>query len=227
MNNNELILTADGSHSLRSRRFAVPYHSVHGAVQESRHVFIDAGLQPLLAAGAERVRILEMGFGTGLNVLLVRLIARATPGVEFEYITYEQFPVLPTEVAALNYAEQLGVETAVLTELHDSGWGVDLRLEHNFSFRKRQANFLNDDDRPYRDESVDVIFYDAFAPGSQPELWTPQAMVVAWEALRVGGSLVTYCAKGQFKRNLRQVGFTVEPLPGPPGKREMTRANKS
>lgn len=226
MHPNELILTADGSHSLLSRRFSVEYHSIHGAIQESRHVFMAAGLLPLLQQGPAEVRILEMGFGTGLNALLVRQVAREYPAVQFYYETYEQFPIAVTEVAALNYPTALQVAPQLFYALHDSGWEVVHQLDDNFAFRKNRADYLTQTERPYAPASFDLLFYDAFAPRSQPELWTPQAMVVNWEALKLGGSLVTYCAKGQFKRDLKTVGFTVEGLPGPPGKREMTKATK-
>ncbi len=226
MNPNELVLTADGSHSLRSRQFGVDYHSVHGAIQESEHVFIGGGLLPLLNTGVKELSILEMGFGTGLNALLVRRLAAKYPGVNFRYLTYEQFPVSPVEVAGLNYPDLLEIGTDQLFSLHDCGWEVSHQLDDNFSLLKHRADFLNDDTRPYAPASIDLIFYDAFAPASQPEFWEPEALVVSWEALRMNGTLITYCAKGQFKRNLKTVGFTVEPLPGPPGKREMTRGRK-
>jgi len=226
MSPNELVLTADGSHSLRSQRFGVDYHSVHGAIQESKHVFIGGGLLPLLTTGVREVRILEMGFGTGLNALLVRRLAIDHPGVDFRYVAYEQFPVSPVEVAALNYPDQLRVNPGRFFGLHDCGWEISHQLDDNFSLHKHQGDYLADDERPYDPESIDLIFYDAFAPASQPEFWEPEALVVSWEALRQGGTLITYCAKGQFKRNLSTVGFTVEPLPGPPGKREMTRGRK-
>jgi len=226
LSSNELVLTADGSHSLRSRRFGVDYHSVHGAIQESRHVFITSGLQSLLATGTTEVTILEMGFGSGLNALLVRQIAEVRPDVRFTYFTYDQFPLTPTEVAGLNYPAQLGVPAKWLFDLHDCGWETPVVITPNFTLHKRQADYLTDDRRPYAPDSADLIFYDAFAPTSQPELWTPAAMVVNWEALKINGTLVTYCAKGQFKRNLKAVGFLVDGLPGPPGKREMVAASK-
>lgn len=226
MTPNELVLTADGSHSLRSRRFGVDYHSVHGAIQESEHVFLGGGLLPLLETGATDISILEMGFGTGLNALLVRRLAGKYPGVTFRYFTYEQFPVSPVEVAGLNYPSLLDVGPDQLFGLHDCGWEVVHQLDANFYLHKHRADFLDDNDRPYAPGSIDLIFYDAFAPASQPEFWEPEALVVSWEALSHNGTLITYCAKGQFKRNLKTVGFTVEPLPGPPGKREMTRGRK-
>ncbi|TXF91536.1 tRNA (5-methylaminomethyl-2-thiouridine)(34)-methyltransferase MnmD [Neolewinella aurantiaca] len=220
---NELVLTTDGSHTLRSQQFGVEYHSVHGAVQESMHVFINTGLLPLLERGDKEVRILEMGFGTGLNALLVRQIAQQRPDINFVYHTYEQYPVSPVEVAALNYPGQIGVAANVFFELHDCGWNDSIALDPNFTFCKRRADYLTDTDRPYAPGAVDLIFYDAFAPSSQPEFWEPEGLAVSYAALSPGGVLVTYCAKGQFKRNLRSVGFTVVPMPGPPGKREMTK----
>lgn len=223
---NELILTADGSHSLRSIRYGVEYHSTHGAIQESRHVFIAAGLEPLLATGITDLRILEMGFGTGLNALLVRQLAAQHPNVRFTYDTYERYPISPVEAAALNYPAALGLDASQLYDLHDCGWDTLEQTDPNFAFRKHHADFLDQADRPYAPGSIDLIFYDAFGPGSQPEFWTLPAMEINFAALKPGGVLVTYCAQGQFKRNLRDAGFMVEPLPGPPGKREMTRGRK-
>lgn len=227
MNPNELVLTSDGSHSLRSRRFGVDYHSVHGAIQESEHVFIGGGLLPLLETGVTEVNILEMGFGTGLNALLVRRLAENYPEVSFNYIAYEKFPVSPVEVAALNYPDQLEIEQDQFVSLHDCGWEMLHQLAPNFSLYKHHADYLTDADRPYVPGSINLVFYDAFAPASQPEFWEPEGLLVSYNALGPNGTLITYCAKGQFKRNLKAVGFALEPLPGPPGKREMTRGRKS
>ncbi len=224
---NELVLTTDGSHTLRSGQFGVEYHSLHGAVQESLHVFIHSGLKPILETGVKQVHILEMGFGTGLNALLARQVAQTRPDIAFRYDTYEQFPVSPVEVAGLNYPAQLGVAADLFVGLHDCGWEKTIDLDPNFKFQKHRADYLKDTDRPYSPGEVDLIFYDAFAPRSQPEFWETEGLEVGYAALRAGGSLVTYCAKGQFKRNLRAAGFTVVPLPGPPGKREMTKGVKA
>ncbi|PHL00535.1 SAM-dependent methyltransferase [Neolewinella marina] len=220
-----MVHTADGSHSLHSPRFGVNYHSTHGALQESRHVFIEAGLHPLLTGypPGQPLRILEMGFGTGLNALLVRQIARAYPDHRFYYTTFERFPVPAEVVEQLNYPEVLGVEPEFLHGLHAAPWEEAVDLDPNFTLLKRQADFLSDQSPDA--EPCDLIFYDAFAPENQPELWSVEAMRHCARRLRTGGVLVTYCAKGQFKRNLRAAGFRVEALPGPPGKREMTRAH--
>ena len=218
--------TADGSHTLYSDRFGVPYHSIHGAVGESRHVFIQAGLRPLLESGQQHVRILEMGFGSGLNALLTELELEKYPGVTVDYYAYERYPIGVEQVAELNYPTVLGVDPERLRALHAAFADPTLPSSSPLHLRPRQVDFLTDADRPYAPDSIDLIYYDAFAPVSQPEFWTPEAMVVCWEALKPDGKFYTYCAKGQFKRNLKTVGFTVVPLPGPPGKREMTSAVK-
>lgn len=234
-NLNELLLTGDSSHTLLSKRFGVTYHSRHGAVEESRHVFIEAGVRPFLDDGApapatapKNLNILEMGMGTALNALLVRLLARENPGTRFTYHTFEKYPLAASEVERLNYDDLLDIPPGTLAELHREPWGEPTRLEPNFFLQKIRRDFLETNTGDYfPDFSIDVIFYDAFAPNSQPELWSPDALGVCYKALRTGGVLTTYCAKGQFKRDLRALGFAVEALPGPPGKREMTRASKS
>ena len=189
-------------------------------MEESRHVFIRAGLRPLLAADPTTVTVLEMGFGTGLNALLVRLLAREFPETHFHYVSYERYPISATQLAGLNYPEQLGVDRRLLEELHRPG--VQNYPGENFDLDLRMEDFL----MALTGGEADVIFYDAFAPNAQPELWTTEAMEHCYAALREGGWLVTYCAQGQFKRNLRAAGFRVEALPGPPGKREMTRGGR-
>ena len=220
----ELLLTADGSHTLRSKRFGVTYHSIHGAVHESRHVFMQAGIEAIRTPATTELSILEMGFGTGLNALLVRQFAENYPAINVHYRTYELFPLDEAAAANLNYASEIGVPRAELDQLHGLPWEGEQVIVPNFTFVKHQRSFLDEGERPYAPASVDVIFYDAFAPGSQPELWTKTAMEICYAALRPGGVLVTYCAKGQFKRDLRAAGFRVEAIPGPPKKREMTRA---
>ncbi|OAV44485.1 tRNA (5-methylaminomethyl-2-thiouridine)(34)-methyltransferase MnmD [Lewinella sp. 4G2] len=225
---NELFVTADGSHSLRSTRFDVSYHSVHGAIQESQHVFIEAGLNDVLARpGVSQINILEMGFGTGLNALLTQLAIKDHPEVNVTYYAYERYPLGIAPAAALNYPQELDVAEADFLRLHEVPTdGLAHEIAPNFSLAKVQADFLDGLPSHWAAVNFDLLYYDAFAPASQPELWTPVAMDLAHAALADGGIFVTYCAKGQFKRDLRDAGFTVEPLPGPPGKREMTRGRK-
>jgi tRNA U34 5-methylaminomethyl-2-thiouridine-forming methyltransferase MnmC len=166
------------------------------------------------------VRVLELGFGTGLNTLLTRLEARHHPGTHFHYLTYEPQPVPVAVVGNLNYAKQLGEDAGALSELHECPWNECQALDPNFSFTKLKAEFSAPSPTP----PADLLYFDAFAPEDQPELWTVETLRLASDRLRPGGRLLTYCAKGQFKRNLRALGYRVEALPGPPGKREITRA---
>ena len=217
-----LIETQDGSHSLLSERFGVSYHSKYGAIQESQHVFLEAGLAPLLPGRTDTIRVFEMGFGTGLNALLTSLAAqKAEKHIYYEAV--EAFPVDLDQVHQLNYPDKLQTELAALQSMH--------------SFKKEEVSTIS----PYFDLLVwwqplmeapltgnfDVVYYDAFAPSTQPELWERATFQKIYDAMRVGGVLVTYCAKGVVKRTLRDIGFTVEGIPGPPGKREMTRAYKN
>ena len=217
-----LVLTGDGSHSLRNEALGVSYHSKHGAIQESRHIFIEAGLQAVLD-GDRPCAILEMGFGTGLNALLVRQFAQAHPQTEWSYTTYERYPIPETQAAQLNYPQQLAVPADWLQQLHACPWGQTQQLNANFTFTKYRDDFAAPE-TSVAVSTYDVIFFDAFAPEDQPELWSVSVLRRCYRALRPGGCLVTYCAQGQFRRDLRAAGFRTEKLPGPVGKREITRA---
>ena len=216
-----LFTTADGSHSLKSDRFGAAYHSTHGALNESRHIFIDAGLRPLLTGEPQALYVLEMGLGTALNALLTWQVAKENPGLTVHYTSFETHPVGPERAAHLNYPALLDLPPEDFLELHRLPFGWEHPLPGDFYFTKRREDFLSAPPAA----TFDLIYYDAFAPEQQPELWTAEAMLHCRRWLRPGGSLVTYCAKGQFKRNLRSAGFAIEALPGPVGKREITRAN--
>jgi tRNA U34 5-methylaminomethyl-2-thiouridine-forming methyltransferase MnmC len=219
---NEIFLTQDGSHSLRSQRFGVSYHSKYGAIQESRHVFLEAGLYPTLLK-KKSVRILELGFGTGLNALLTLIDAR-DKHFRVYYHSVEAHPLGAETVARLNYGQLLadGRYATDFARLHQTEWDREVAIDAAFNLRKTKGDFRQVD----LGQDYDVIFFDAFAPNAQPELWELPSLSRAHEALAPGGVLVTYCAKGYVKRHLKLLGFTVEALPGPPGKREMTRAIK-
>lgn len=221
-----LLTTGDGSHSLVSLPFGVPYHSYYGAIQESRHVFIDAGLWDRLGEGPKQLRILEMGFGTGLNALLTRQVATHVPCTAIHYFACERFPLPNATAASLNYPQLLDVPPADFLTLHHAPWEQPVALDPNFRLWKWEGDFLAGLPTAWPLGRMDLIYYDAFAPASQPELWTPEALAHCFAALAPGGILVTYCAQGVFKRDLKSVGFTVEGLPGPPGKREMVRAQR-
>lgn len=213
----KVITTADGSSSLVWEDRDETYHSRHGALRESRHVFIDNGLT-LLAKKSE-LRVLEVGFGTGLNAILSLEFA-GTHNTSITYCSLEPFPLREEEWKALNYSTLLPHLEKEFFALHDSFWGEPVRVHPKFTLLK-----LNEAAGSERvPGKFDVVFFDAFAPRVQPELWRPE--IIAWcrQCLVPGGLLVTYCAQGQFRRDLRAAGFDIQSLPGPPGKREMTIA---
>lgn len=219
-----LIYTSDGSMSLYSEQFGEAYHSTHGAVTESRHVFVMAGLRYLLEKQTTQLNILEVGFGTGLNALLTFLEAENSR-LKIHYTGIEPFPIDLALAKQLNYPSLLGLDAAqkdCFIQMHDLPMAKTSQLGMFFSLTK----VANTDDLMPQKSSFDLIYFDAFAPNVQPELWTTATLQTMYECLRVGGVLVTYCAKGVVKRTLRELGFLVEGLPGPPRKREMTRAIK-
>jgi tRNA U34 5-methylaminomethyl-2-thiouridine-forming methyltransferase MnmC len=217
-----LIVTQDGSHSLLSEEFGVSYHSRFGAITESTHVFIDAGLR-YKAALQRQLRLLEVGFGTGLNAFLTLLEAERR-NLTIHYTALETRPIPIAEAKALNYVESIGAITHKknFLELHLTDWDKPLPVSEYFEFEKQ----LRPVEQLAPEPRFDLIYYDAFAPNAQPELWSETLMARMYEALLPEGVLVTYCAQGAFKRNLKNAGFVVEALQGPPGKREMTRALK-
>ena len=222
MKDRAIFETQDGSHSIFSDTFGVSYHSKYGAIQESMHVFIHAGLLHALERKSE-IAILDIGFGTGLNALLTyaETIKR---GFKAHYEAIEAYPISAKEVNQLNYPQLLDETLAdVFDQLHKLDWGVKHHLSPGFSFQKNQILFQE----IQYDQAFDVIYFDAFAPNAQPELWEEDVLGRMYDALKPEGVLVTYCAKGAVKRVLKGLGFTVEALQGPPGKREMTRAVKN
>jgi len=219
---NQLFLTQDGSHSIFSDQFGVSYHSKYGAIQETQHVFIDAGLRPKTLTQKE-IAILDIGFGTGLNAYMT-FLESIKNDLKTTYVAYEAYPIGKDQVDLLNYPQLLKAPSlaAYFSLLHDQEWNCTLQLHDNFIFTKQLASFQDIDFK----ETFDLIYFDAFAPSAQPELWETELLDKMYKSLKINGVLVTYCAKGQVKRNLKEVGFKVEKLKGPPGKREMTRAIK-
>jgi len=224
----EVRTTADGSPTLYVPALDEHYHSRHGAAQESRHVFIEAGLRPSLAAGLGQsgrppLRLLEVGLGTGLNALLT-LEAAQPAGATVAYDGYETVPLPAEAVAAL--APQWQADAAIshaFSQLHAAPWDEPLALALGFSLTKLLAEVQ---DAALPPSHYDLIYFDAFAPEKQPELWTEDVFAKLYAAAAPGAVLVSYCAQGQFRRNLRAAAWLTEKLPGPPGKREMTRARK-
>jgi tRNA U34 5-methylaminomethyl-2-thiouridine-forming methyltransferase MnmC len=223
----EVRTTADGSPTLYVPALNEHYHSTHGARQESAHVFIEAGLRPLLAAGLgqhEPLKVLEVGLGTGLNALLTLEATRLVEGATVAYDGYETQPLPAEAVAAL--APQWAYDQTLsrsFAQLHQEAWGRALLLTKEFLLRKVHQTIQT---VALPADYYNLLYFDAFAPEKQPELWAESIFAKLYEAAAPGAVLVSYCAQGQFRRNLRAAGWLTEKLPGPPGKREMTRARK-
>jgi tRNA U34 5-methylaminomethyl-2-thiouridine-forming methyltransferase MnmC len=221
--NLEVRQTKDGSTTLFVPELNEHYHSVHGALQESLHVFIKMGLEATLERQPS-VRLLEVGFGTGLNALLT-LQHTLISGADVHYDTLEKYPLTPQVVAQLQFNRFI-LNPELLdffNPLHTAPWEQPVSITPHFTLRKLETDLEAFAPAP---ESYDLIYFDAFAPEKQPHLWTDAIFQKMYDCLAPGGTLVTYCAKGSFKRSLKAAGFTVEALPGPPGKREMTRGVK-
>ncbi|MEM8586110.1 MAG: tRNA (5-methylaminomethyl-2-thiouridine)(34)-methyltransferase MnmD [Bacteroidota bacterium] len=217
-------ITSDGSQTVRSGRFDIQYHSIHGAVTESEHVFINAGLHARLERGhSASIHIVEMGFGTGLNAYLALREAAARTDIKFSYSVVEKYPLDKALISQLEYAAILGLPRVDFQQLHESDWDAEYQLSDNFTLHKVLGDWL--EVAPGLPKA-DVIFYDAFAPNAQPELWSEESMQSCADLLQPGGCWVSYCAKGSVKRALKAAGLQVEAIPGPPRKREMTRAWK-
>ncbi|HRI78041.1 MAG TPA: tRNA (5-methylaminomethyl-2-thiouridine)(34)-methyltransferase MnmD [Cyclobacteriaceae bacterium] len=213
-----LITTSDGSHSLVNTALNETYHSVHGAITESKHVYIHNGLDFWLEQNGDReLRILEIGFGTGLNVLLTLLHAQSLKN-RIYYESWEAFPLEDSIVHQLNYGVRLGASDSV-SKIYGAIWDSTVQLTPSFALKKIHGDVLTS---PISG-SFDLVYYDAFAPSKQPAMWTIDILKKITDAMAFGGILVTYCAKGQLKRDLRTLGLTFETLPGPPGKKEMVR----
>ena len=219
----KIIKTGDGSATIHLPEWDEQYHSKHGALQEAMHVFIKMGLDFTIAEfNKSELSILEIGFGTGLNALLTALYASS---VKIHYTGVEAYPVKPEELAVLDYASVLpDFETAedIFSKIHHVDWEKFNEITSNFSLQKQKKTFQEIEDKAI----FDLIYFDAFGARVQPELWTEAIFLKMYDSLKLNGVLVTYAAKGSVRRAMQTVGFTVERLPGPPGKREMLRGVK-
>ncbi len=210
--------TADGSHTFHVTELGESYHSMHGAKQESLHVFINEGLRFL---SLNNIRILETGFGTGLNAALTYMEAEKT-GRKINYHSVELYPLNPSEYLQLNYFEKEDPFYEAFIRIHECRWNRNVHLSDFFSITKLRQNLLS----CLFPGKYDLVYFDAFSPRSQPELWTEEIFKKVHNAMIPGAVLVTYCAKGKVRRNIEKSGLSVEKIPGPPGKREMIRAVK-
>lgn len=216
---NKIIQTSDGSHTIYIPELDEHYHSIHGAVQESEFIFINNGFE---ACDADPVSILEIGFGTGLNVLLTAV--RCLTGIrEVNFTSIEKYPLDEVTIRSLNHFEYAGERGKEIFHLiHSSPWNIKTRILNNFNLTKSESDFTHE--KP--DGKFDLIYFDAFGPDKQPEMWTSEIFHLISDITKKNGIFVTYSAKGTVKRNLRASGFEVTLLPGPPGKRQTIRAVK-
>ncbi|MBQ4914353.1 tRNA (5-methylaminomethyl-2-thiouridine)(34)-methyltransferase MnmD [Maribacter sp. MMG018] len=216
----EIITTGDGSKTIHIKDWDEQYHSKHGAVQEAYHVFIKNGLD---LYRDQELRILEIGFGTGLNAFITLLEAEARK-LTVSYTGVEAYPVSEVEIRELDYVKKLDAtpRSREFELLHSVPWNEEVEINNCFSLTKEKKFF----DQIENTNDFDLIYFDAFGARVQPELWTVQIFDKMYKSLKQGGVLVTYSAKGSVRRAMQEVGFVVERLPGPPGKREMLRACK-
>jgi tRNA U34 5-methylaminomethyl-2-thiouridine-forming methyltransferase MnmC len=226
----EILITSDGSTTIHLPDWSENYHSKHGAIQEAYHVFIKSGFDKVLdtislksTSILKDISILEIGFGTGLNAFITFL-----EGIKIqkkiEYVGVEAYPVIADEVQKLNYVSELKATAhqAIFDEMHTITWDDKHQISDYFTLTKRKQFFSEIED----ENTFNLIYFDAFGAEHQPELWTEAIFLKMHKALKKEGVLVTYCAKGSVRRAMQAVGFTVERLAGPPGKREMLRATK-
>lgn len=219
----KVIITADGSSTLYLPHWDEAYHSKHGAIQEAYHVFIKHGLKYICGQDYKHISILEIGFGTGLNAFITGIETKALH-VSIDYYGVEGYPVSTEDIGKMNYATELKTDdTALFFEnMHQAPWEETHKITPHFLLTKQNKFFSDIQDQ----NKFNLIYFDAFGARVQPELWTETIFQKMYEALKPNGVLVTYSAKGSVRRAMQAVGFKVERLPGPPGKREMLRAIK-
>ena len=220
----ELLKTDDGSMTIHLPDINEQYHSKHGALQEANHVFLKMGLEPLIDDFSKiPLSILEIGLGTGLNCLITHNES-VKNNIKINYTAVEAFPVATEEWEAMDYGQLLNTKVSreIFRNIHELPWEFEQVLDVNFLLTKQQKEFKDIADK----EIYNLIYFDAFGARVQPELWTETIFQLMFNSLKENGVLVTYSAKGSVRRAMQAVGFTVERLEGPPGKREMLRAVK-
>lgn len=249
----EIVITSDGSSTLRLADAGECYHSVNGALSESLHIFIKNGLERFLngpdnndssdRSNIRRVRILEAGLGTGLNALLTCRFAddynaaiavdeaiAATPALFVDYIAIEKFPVIREELETLNYGDIIGDESGkILESIHSATWGEAVEITPFFRITKLECGIesLSGNTLPFSADKVDIVYFDAFSPNIQPELWSREIFEGLYKMMSDRSLLITYSSRGSVKSALREAGFSVKRLKGPAGKRHITLAERS
>jgi tRNA U34 5-methylaminomethyl-2-thiouridine-forming methyltransferase MnmC len=212
--------TADGSHTFYLPEMDEHFHSVHGAVQESMHVFIQNGLK---RCAHPEINILEVGFGTGLNALLTYLHREEKT---IRYFSLEKYPLVEEEYRQLNYAQNRSTEVqSVFQQMHQCEWEKEIAISPGFSLTKLNRDLVSCDFAGL--PLFGLVYFDAFAPGKQPEMWTDEVFQKIAAQCITGGIITTYCAKGDVRRSLQKSGFHMQRLPGPPGKNQMLYGEKA
>jgi tRNA U34 5-methylaminomethyl-2-thiouridine-forming methyltransferase MnmC len=220
----KVIITSDGSSSIYVENLNEHYHSIHGAIGESQHVFIQSGLFSDKLKALQTISILEIGFGTGLNALLTYFAANELEK-KIEYLAIELYPLTKEEIQSLNYGDILPFPQAntVFESIHSAEWETNKAISDRFLLTKHKISAL---DAIFPNNYFDLVYFDAFSPDVQPELWSKTLFENIFNGMNPHGVFVTYSTKGDVKRALKQVGFRIEKLPGPKGKREILRGFK-
>ena len=214
----ELVNTIDGSNSLKNLIINDSYHSKYGAINESKHIFINNGLKRI---SKKKIRVLEIGFGTGLNALLTQLYCDKKEK-RITYHTIDNLPLKEEIYSSLNYCDQLKIDKNIFLKIHSSLWENEIELSNFFVLKKMKYDFT----KILFNEKYDLIYFDAFSPSKQPEMWTLNNFKKLYDCLNTNGVLITYSSKGDVKRIMKKVGFNVSSVEGPTGKREITLASK-
>ena len=216
------MITDDGSHTIYLPEMDEHYHSIHGAIQESVHIYIGQGL---LKVEKSSISILEIGFGTGLNAYLTYCYSKERK-LSIDYFSLEKYPLLESEYMQLNYPKSAFPEFGpIFEQMHRADWDQTIEISSDFRLQKLQADLLT-----YQFQSepkFDLVYFDAFAPVKQPEMWTDEILQKVAASVKKGGILVTYCAKGTVRRAFSSAGFLMERIPGPFGKKEILRGKKT
>ena len=216
------MITEDGSQTIYLPEMDEHYHSIHGAIQESLHIYIEQGL---LQTTKKEITILEIGFGTGLNAYLTYCFAKKE-NISVHYCSLEKYPLEVQEFSQLNYPSNIFPEhSLIFKQMHQAEWNKMVQISEEFKLEKFHADLLTFQFNEI--PQFDLVYYDAFAPGKQPEMWTDVILQKVAGTVKPGGILVTYCAKGTVRRSLMSAGFIMERIPGPKGKKEIMRGKKT
>ena len=218
----EFVITEDGSHTILLPDLKVTYHSTHGAVQESNHVYIQSGLDFVAENNNSSINIFEMGFGTGLNALLTCIWADEHK-IPVQFTSIDLYPITTEEANALNYHSILEKDKHYFSKIHTIEWEKNIEVSPLFQLTKKQISFVDFDSAA----TYNLIYFDAFDPSVQPELWTTDVFIKLYNMLSINGVLVTYSSKSDVRRSMQSAGFRTEKLNGPPGKRDILRAIKN